>query len=232
MAKPSALARLDVPLVAKAMDQLEAELGGRQTLIGILTLAPLTPDLRTILGLLADPTFGKYSLATICARSNILPGDLLKQLEGALLLRGRVLAAQQVAKGLPAVAADVMRRAAPYEEACTDCQGTGTITPDPTQKVPNPLPGPCTTCAGGGRLTYAPDLRRQELALEMGRMLPKAQGIQILNQQFQPGGAGGAGGGSLEALHRVTDQILYGEVADTTPLDGEVIPGAEPLQES
>jgi hypothetical protein len=215
-------AKTFTPSVVTELTALEKQLGGRQVLVGYLALAPLTPDLKFILGLLGDPAHAHLSLAAICAKGNILPGQLLAEIEKAAHLRGRVLSAQVVAQRLPAVVADVMMKAAPYEGACTDCLGTGRITPDPTTAVPNPLHGPCSTCNGTGRLQYQPNLRHQELALEMGRMLPKSAGLQIIqnNQQNNLGG-GGMGGGTLEKLTLLTDKLLYGDEA--APLEAEVV---------
>jgi len=214
------------PSVIAQLATLEEDLGGRQVLIGLLVLAPLTPDLQYLLGLLGDPTFGRQSLAEICATANTLPGELLHHLETAALLRGKVLSAQVIGRTLPAVVKNVMERAAPFEAPCNGgCQGTGSITQDPTPQVPNPSPDPCETCQGTGKLLYQPSIRHQELALEMGRMLPKGGGLIIQqNNQTTGGGPGGSlGGGSLEQLQALTDQILYGE--DT--IDAEVTPVEE-----
>jgi hypothetical protein len=222
------------PLVVAQLQTIEDELGGRAALVGLLTLAPLNPDLSLMLGLLGDPTFSKQSLAEICATGNILPGDLLKHLESAALLRGRVLSAQIVGRGMPAVVADVMMRAAPFEAPCSNCQGVGTVTAEPTPTAPNPGPEPCGVCRGLGKLIYPPDIEHQKLALEMGRVLPKSGGLTIMqnNATLHGGGTGmgSLGSGSLERLHAVTDQILY---KDEDPLDAEVLGTPdEPLAES
>lgn len=221
--KSQALARRQAaftPVVVQRLADLETALGGRGELVGLLMLAPLTPDLQYILGLLGTPTNQQKTLALICAEGNISPGQLLQQLESAALLQGKVLAAQVVGKGLPAVVADVMKKAAPYEAACGTCLGTGSVTPDPTPQTPNPGPGPCDTCMGTGRLMYQPDLRRQELALEMGKMLPKGGGLQIVQNNLNAGGGGGSlGGGTLEQITRLTDKLLY-EEGDVIPEEG------------
>lgn len=211
------------PTVVTQLSTLEKDLGGRSVLVGYLALAPLTPDLAYILGLLGDPAHARLSLAEICAKGNILPGQLLTEIEKAAHLRGRVIGAQIISQRLPAVVADVMKRAAPYEDPCTECRGTGTITPEPTQATPNPAPTACEVCLGTGQLTYQPQLRHQELALEMGRMLPKSSGLQIIQNNNNQGGAGnGLGAGALERLTQLTDKLLYGEEAGAPPIDAEV----------
>lgn len=228
------------PTVVSELRKVEQTLGGREALVGMLALAPLTQDLRYVLGMLGDPRNQTKSLAEICADGNILPGDLLKQLSGAALLRGKVKASQHIGDGIAAVAEDVMRRAAPYEATCSTCQGVGQVTPEPTQPVPNPVPGPCETCRGTGRLIYAPDLERQKLAIEMAQLLPKGGGLQILNANVQGGmSAAGGGLGPIEKLQALTDRLLYGsgqppagegsgaEDAEDPPVEGEIVPPTE-----
>lgn len=209
-------AKVYTPTVIDALSTLEKDLGGRQVIVGFLSLAPLTPDLAYILGILGDPAHGGKSLAECCAHGNILPGQLLTEIEKAAHLRGRVISSQIISSALPAVVRDVMMKAAPYEGTCNgECRGTGSVTPEPTKENPNPSPEPCETCQGTGRLVYQPKLEHQELALEMGRMLPKGQGLTINNANIAPAGGGGGGlGGALEKLTQLTDKLLYGDEAD------------------
>lgn len=211
--------------VRRQLTDLETALGGRASLVGMLTLAPLTPDLHYILGLLGDPDKQALSLAEACAAANVLPGELLKHLAAAALLKGKVQAQQVVGEGIRAVAVDVMRRAAPYEETCYACGGTGSITPDPTPQVPNPGPGPCDTCKASGRLRYTPELDRQKLAIEMAQLLPKSGGLQIAVQQVN---AAGGGMNTLEKLQALTDRALYGEdllQQEDETVEGETVEG-------
>ena len=218
------------PLVVQQLQQIEADLGGRAELVGLLTLAPLTPDLKYVLGLLGDPRNSAKSLAQICALGNVLPGELLTKMAAAALLRGKVQASQIIGNGIAGVTEDLMRRAAPYEGTCSACQGVGSITPEPTTNQPNPSPAPCDTCRGGGKLVYLPDLERQRLAIEMAQLLPKGGGLQILNQNVQAGAAGSGGGGALEKLQELTDRILYGQ---PSAVEGEVVdPDPPPSDEA
>lgn len=202
------------------LEKIEQDLGGRQQIIGLLLLAPLSADLEYLLGLLGAPQHQRTSLAEVCALANVLPGDLLKLLGPAALLRGKLKAAQKIGDGIAAVVEDVMRRAAPYEDPCYQCRGTGTMTPEPSAEQPNPSPGPCDLCAGTGRLKYQPSLDRQKLAIEMAQLLPKSGGIQLGVQVNQP--AGGDQGSRRGRLQLLTDRLLYGtggridaEVLDT-----------------
>lgn len=238
MPRPAALekkATFYTPLVVQELTAIERDLGGRAELVGMLTLAPLTPDLRYVLGMLGDPRSASLSLAEICARGNLLPGDLLKHLTSAVMLRGKLQASQVIARGIAAVARDVMTRAAPYEAPCNGgCQGTGTLTPDPTPAVPNPTPQPCAVCRGTGKLLYSPDLERQKLAIDMAHLLPKG-GIQIgLSQTTNHQGATSSGGGAFERFTEATDKVLYGSgeppPADD-PIEGEVSSAPDPAAE-
>lgn len=212
-------------LVIAELQQIEVSLGGRGQIIGLLTLAPLTADLRYLLGVLGDPQNQSVPLADLCAASNILPGTLLDHLATAALLRGKVAAQQKIGEGIAAVAEDVMKRAAPYEDACHTCQGIGTLTPEPTPTIPNPSPLPCEICRGTGRLLYRPDLERQKLAIEMAQLLPKSAGIQIAMQQNNGTGGGGSGGGVLDRLQEISDRVLYGQESDQGgAVEAEVLP--------
>lgn len=214
------------PSVVEALYEIEARLGGRHALVGMLALAPLSPDLRYVLGMLGDPAHDRLSLAEICARGNLLPGSLLEHLASAAMLAGKIQAAQRIGEGMAAVAADVMRRAVPYEDRCYRCNGVGTLPPHPTASDPNPGPEPCEICNTVGRLVYQPDLDRQKLAIEMAQLLPKSAGIQIAN--IQTGGKPASGGeGAFEKLQQATDKILYGVMRDAPeadpPVDAELV---------
>lgn len=214
------------PSVQEELTDLENRLGGRRGLCGLLALAPLNKDLRYVLGLLGDPRNDRTSLAAVCAQGNILPGELLKLLGQAALHKGQVLAKQKIGDHLPLVVDDLMRKAAPYRDSCADCLGTGSLTPDPTPEQPNPSPLPCPTCTGTGMLQYEPTFERQKLAIEMGGLLPKGGGIAIqTNVNLPPGGAGSAGGGALEQLQSLTDELLYGE---GEVFEGEAVASADP----
>ena len=134
------------PLVVQELQTLETSLGGRTAIVGMLSLAPLSQDLRYVLGLLGHPDHAAKSLAEIWAMGQILPGTLLQELAGAALLKGKIQASQKIGDGIAAVAEDVMRRAAPFEEACHACRGTGSHVPEPTPTQPNPSPQPCEPC--------------------------------------------------------------------------------------
>ena len=222
---PATLAKY-TPVVVEQLQQIETDLGGRQQIVGMLALAPLTPDLRQVLLLLGDPDKKHCSLAEVCALSNVLPGDLMRQLTNAALLRGKVAAAQHIGAGIGAVAQDIMQRAQPHEDACTVCQGTGTLVANPATADPNPNPVPCQTCRGTGRLRYPADPDAQKLAVEMAQLLPKGGGLNIMQINQQDGGTGGSGQGALDRVLELSDRVLYG-APGMPAVEAEVLGGEE-----
>jgi len=217
--------------IVAALHEIERELGGRESMIAALSLMPLTESQAYAFGLLADPLNKKLSLAEIAARGNLTPRDLLQLFQDAQLFKAKLRAAKAVGERLGDVVEDVLRRAAPYEEPCDGCLGTGAITPDPTAADPNPAPGPCPACRGVGRVRFDPELDRQKVALEVGGLLGKGGGglgIQV-NVMAGGNGARGAvtGAGAFDALIRATDEILFGGVEVAVPSE-EVDLGEEP----
>jgi hypothetical protein len=209
---PAKLARRAPPaLVAAELQQLEKALGGRSAIIAALSHAPKSANLDYVLGLVADPLNRDESLAAICAQGGVTAGELLDAYREGVLLKGQVLAARVIAEELPVVASDTMRRARPHEDTCATCQGLTTVTPEPSKKDPNPSPVPCPICRGTGRLLYPGDLEHKKLALELGKLTSKGGGVNVAIDQRQAHlHAGQAAGGTLEALQRATDQVLYG----------------------
>lgn len=201
---------------------LERELGGRSEIIQALATAPQSKDVRYILGLLADPQYAHKDLTDVCAQAKVMPGTLLELIERGTKLRARIIAGQIVAQHTPAMVRDVMQKAAPYEDDCTDCGGTGMKTADPTPACPNPTPEACPTCLGTKRLRFNADAECRKLGLEMAGLTAKGGGIVINNTnqqaQFTPGG----GGQSFEVLQELMDRMMYGRlsapIVDVTPL--------------
>lgn len=211
---------------ARTLTLVERELGGREAIIQALVTAPQSKEVRYVLGLLADPENQNRSLAKICQEAHILPGHLLELVEKGQKLAARVVAGQIIAQGTPAVVRDVMQKAAPHELACPDCAGTGKITPDPTEKVPNPEPQDCKVCRATGRLLYDADSDARKLALEMAGLTAKGGGISIGIQTNVQTNVGA--GFALETLQEAMDQVLYGR---RTPaheaVEAEIISGPD-----
>jgi hypothetical protein len=198
-----------VPL-SKSLETLEAEIGGRGQIIQALATAPQSKQLKYVLGVIADPDNCRLSLAQICLLAKVLPGTLLEMLEQGTKLRARIIAGQIIAQHTPHVVRDVMRKAAPYEDVCSDCQGAGARTADPTAEEPNPSPKPCQTCRGGGRLLYEHNEKDRDRALEMAGLVSSGSGIQINNTNTNLQVAPQSGSAAFEALQELMDKSLYG----------------------
>jgi hypothetical protein len=145
----------------------------------------------------------------------ITAGELIDAYKAGVIAAAQALASQRIGAGLPGVVDDTLRLAVPHEGTCPDCRGTGSITPEPTKKVPNPGPEPCEACAGTGRLTYPGDLDHKKLSLEMGKLLVKGPGLTVAVTQNT--GVFLGAGGALEKLQAATDRLLYGEGAGGPP---------------
>lgn len=198
--------------VPKALDDavtlVEEALGGRQKLLEALAFAESTPLVSRLLGLLGDPEHDVLSLAQICARGNLTPGDLLAAYRQAKLGIAQALATQAIADKLPEVTADVMLRATPHEVECPTCRGVGTIQPKPTKKDPHPEPESCPTCQGQQYIGVLPDLDRQKVALDLGQLIPKSPGVSVQMQQTQQ--TLNASTGNLAELQQAVGDLMYG----------------------
>lgn len=239
--QPSGQRRLAVPstLEEQSLALIERTLGGREALVAALSHAPKSRDLEYLLGLIGDPEMAKVPLGHLCAQGGVTPGELLSAWKSGELLRGHVLATKQIVAGLPKVVEDVLKRAAPYIDTCSACQGVGQVTPEPTKKKPNPEPETCPACNGGGQLEYPADFDRATLVLELAQLTSKGNGVQINLDQRQAHlhtGGGASAGGTLEAMMSASDRILYGDqddnpLAPSQPppdvLDAEVVPPAD-----
>lgn len=220
----TALTRL--PTAQEALADIEEQVGGRRAIIQALVTAPPTKDVKYVLGLLADPDPSRRgrSLAELCVEAKITPGHLLDLLERGTKLRARIIAGQIVARSTPAVVKDVMEKAAPFEDTCPDCAGTGTHVAEPSSAEQNPTPSPCKSCRGAGKLRYEADPKCRELALEMAGLTAKGGGINIIQSTtVQQGGPGGAGM-AYEALTELMDRMVYGRKSPSPAVvDAEVL---------
>lgn len=198
----------------RSLEAIEASLGGRSGLVEVLLVCELSADLRYVVGLLCDPVQAGNGLEAVVRSGKVTGAELLRLIREGQLARAHTAASRYVAQHLPGVVEDVMVRAQPYEVECGACQGTGSVVPEPTKDHPNPEPQPCKACKATGTVVKLPDLARQELALELAQLLPKAGGGGIsLTVQRQPSQTivVKGGGGSLEAFQAASDRVLYGD---------------------
>jgi len=219
----------EADLSSAAVDAFTVAVGGRQALLDTLAVADGTPEIHQIVNFLIDARYADWSLRRICAQAGLTIADLFVAYRKALLVRAHLQATRVVTENLVQVVEDVMRRARPYEVTCDACQGTGSITPEPSKAMPNPEPGPCPPCAGTGRLLAIPDLDRQKVALELGQLLQQRSGISIQqNSLTLPPGSSPTAPGALEQLQQAVHASLYSRppAVDGTVIDAE--PAASP----
>ena len=224
----TALARVPPPSPLAqhaALKRFEAELGGREALIEMLSHATVTKDQEYVLNQLGDPTHEGDSLLKICQRGNVQLSELWGLLRSAVLAKAAVQSTLIVGQRLPAVVSDVMERSAPYEETCGYCEGTGKIVDEPSPGDPSPEPYQCPECKGKGLFKRLPDLDRQLVALKLGGLLRDGGGFTInnLNQALVNPEAPG----SYEQLLTDADTALEGEIIREVPVDPDDVEEAE-----
>lgn len=203
--------------------------GGRQALVETLELGATATEVDRVLDLLADPRYESWSVARICRLAGLSVADLLTAFRSATLIRAQVKATVAIAKQLPAVVEDVMKRAQPYEETCDVCDGLGQVTPKPTKKNPNPPPEHCRACKATGRRMLLPDLERQKLALDLGDLVKKSGGITLSQQNLTVHAGGGVGQtGLLERQQQALARALAAPLVLDLPSEPAAPPPAEP----
>lgn len=201
----------EADLSAAAVDAFTVAIGGRQALLDALVVASGTPDVDKVTNLLIDPRYGGWSLRRICALAGLSVADLFRAYQKALVVKAHLQATRIVTEQLTHVVDDIMRRSQPHEETCEICGGTGTWTPEPTKKEPNPAPRPCVSCRGTGVVRLKPDLDRQKVALELGQLIQRQGGISIAqnNLTLPAGTSSPTAPGALEQLQQAVHETLY-----------------------
>lgn len=210
------------PAVRK-IEQFVLDLGGghpaagRERFLACLTLTAHTDDrLDQLLLHLEDPGLAGRSIGELAIALGFRAGELLKIVKDTALLYAQTRATTILAEGLAAVTQDIVTRAQPHMVLCNDCEGTGSVTPEPTKDKPNPAPETCKGCKGRGQVVVSGDLDRQTMVMEMAKMLPKGGGTQIGIVNQQPGGQGSDApalglGALFSQLVAATDKIVHPE---------------------
>lgn len=231
----AAFRTLDHAAVAGAIDAIEHEIGGRQTLVETLTHAPQTDDLAYVINLIADPSMDARKLSSICRAGNIHPGELIEAYKRGAYAKMQIAVVQQIATRAPAVVEDVMVRAAPHLVDCPACKGVLTVLneswdpkkPDASDRY---FPCVCAKTESPGRLLLLPAVDRQRLALDLAQLLPKAGPAVVVNAQQQHAHFDASPKG-FAALLADTDAVLHRgrrqapEVVDAEPLTDPAIDG-------
>lgn len=162
---------LDLPSPSEyeieAFDNLEVKIGGRKAVFSSLAEVSelITPQHKELAALLADPQNDRLKLATICKRAGISLRSFIAIYRDANVARAQIEAITNVARSLPLVAADVMRRAQTHDVVCETCHGHKTIPVLIDSEVQDK---PCGTCRGIGMIRQEPSEKIQQMALELG----------------------------------------------------------------
>lgn len=197
---PTGLSVEEATLSAAGVDAFVGALGGRDRLVEILLIGCGDPAVDRVIALLDDPTLRGWSLRKICRHAALTVADFLRAYERAMIARGEIASARVIAHGIVAVVEDVMRRAAPYDEPC----------PCGAPEVTSPTS--CKACRGTGILHLLPDLGRQKVALELGKLLTPGALMQqnVMNvSQSQMPAAAAPSSGSLADLQAAVHEILH-----------------------
>lgn len=183
---------------ATSIRAFEAVLGGRKGVVEALALSPARA-VQDLVSMLQDPAYDDYPLTRIADSAKLDLGLLIRALRDGTLVRAQIEASRRVAQRLNDIVDDILRRAVPYEDRCTDCRGTGTKTGNP-----------CTACDGTGTVAKQPTLEYQKLVLQLGELIkPKdTGGPSILNQQINVGDPHPAPSLSLEQLQQSVADLL------------------------
>lgn len=218
-----------------AIDTFVTALGGREALTEALVVASGSSEVDEVTSLLLDPRYQHLSLRRICALAHLTVVDLFQAYRKAIIVKAHLEATRAIASKLLPVVEDVMTRAAPFQVPCGVCSGTGKLL-DPEK--PEAPPSLCDQCLGAGQVLRLPDLERQKLALELGQLVQRSSGVNVLqNVQLPPASSApnGTDKGALESLQQVVGDLLSrppaiveGELADTPSDPSDTAPPPPP----
>lgn len=164
-----------------------------------------------LLGAFALEEAQGLSPGEIVAGIGLRPGEILKIVRDAALSVAQARSIAQLAEHLPNITLDVATRAQVHFLPCAKCQQTGKITGKSTVENPAPTEESCDACHGQGSIRMEADLDRQQLALDMGKLLPKSAGTNIAVVNNNNNGGVMATSGVFSSIVRATDRILHGD---------------------
>lgn len=234
--KPKKRRRREIPksrsLLVRAANSIETAVGGRQALIDTVNEADLSPGQMRLFAIIADPRNDARPLAKICAETGYTLGHVLQLFKDAKLAKAQIAAITRVTDAIPQVAEDLMKLAVIRHGPCNVCEGQGRIYVTDTEdmedagrkgKLDKKLPTrwiPCVICRGTGLQEIIPDLRRQEIALELAGIYKRTGGgggVQVGVQVNTPGSETkpasdedrGVTPKDLSRIRMGTDRLLY-----------------------
>lgn len=222
------------PLAAPAVAMFEEVLGGRPGLVAELLTSPdITPRIKSVLNLTLDPRYDHHSLAYLCAKAGVAPGEVFAAFKDAAIAKAHVHAVKLVAEQIPQIMAEMLQQATTHDATCGTCGGLKVTFPEPTKQNAHPTPVTCVSCDGKGTISM-PGLRDvQKLALELIGLTGKNGGIQMIQQnntQVNVSEGSGSIAGGLAQLQQAVSGILFGGGGRSGPSVIDVIPTeADPL---
>lgn len=207
-----------------------------------------------LLQMVEDPTYSDHSLGHLAVACGFRAGEILRIVRDMELLVAQARGLKIIGDNLAAVVSDVVDRSQRHYVSCETCNETGKVWVKPkklkrTDPDPEPYQADCGICSGRGKIVAEADPVRQQMVLEISKLLPKAGGSSIAIQQnlgiagggegkVGGGGMGGSIGGLFDRIIGATDAILKrgpGHVEEApaegeedlggseAPLDGEVV---------
>jgi hypothetical protein len=201
-----------------AIEVFTSGVGGRAKLRQVLSIAGAEAPTEKVVNCLLDPAYDTWSLRRICEHTGITVVDLFAHYKKGLYAAAHIRAAHLITEKLVPVVVDVMQRAVPHVIICPRCHATPTT----------PGTSACPECNGTGKVESVPDLQRQKLALELGRLIERKAGVVM--QQTAIGAVATTAltsghAGSLEQLQQAVGELLFSParrrtaapVVDVTP---------------
>jgi hypothetical protein len=194
------LTALELTLSGDAIETFARAVGGRQQLLETLAVADSDSSNDKVINCLLDDQYASWSLRRICNFAGITVADLFASYKKALVVKAHLEATHIIASKLPPIVDDVMTRATPLVLVCPSCAGLPAVEGAPA----------CPVCAGSGQVLSEPDLDRQKLALELGRLTNQHKGGVVVQQNVAAGTAWtGQGVGGLEQLQQAVGDLLF-----------------------
>lgn len=205
----------------KIVKKFEENIGGDEELIEKLEAVrdELPANQVLLLDALKEPS-NRKSLARLMVDYKVEPTAVMNQFAKGCVALGRVGAAIEAHRNLPAVVKALVRDALEdVQEVCSICVGTGSTSPRKgTVKETKPCPG----CKGSGTSARASELKQFAIGklLEVTELVKKGGQTINVGQSVTVKTSGG-GGGFMERMMQTSDQILYGRKKDE--VDAELV---------
>lgn len=193
----------------RLVKKFEENIGGQDELVEKLEAVreELPQNQLALLEALKEPS-NKKSLARLMVDHRVEPTQVMNQFAKGCMVLGKVGAAIEAHRNLPAVVKALVRDALEdVKEVCSVCVGTGSTSPRKGAVKETSL---CPGCEGTGKSARASDLKQFAIGklLEVTELVKK--GGQTINVGQSVVVKNGGGGGFMERMMQTSDQILYG----------------------